>query len=131
MADDLYTAMGRFAYSDVTRKRCYGGLLAWADAIVAEPLPADPPDDVLRQRILAERTPTQADYYASRIIGYLLQEEVIRAALDDLLTHESLITEEQAARIKQVMDAGLALAAPKLAAFEIQAIEVAGRRQQL
>jgi len=61
--------------------RTYARLLSWAGYITAQPLPPTdtaPPIDATRQRILAERIPSQAMGYTMQINPYLLEQPNVK-----------------------------------------------------
>ena len=74
--------IARFPGSAVCTNRSYSRLLAWAAYTSALPLPPTevaPDDAQVRQRIVAERAPMQANIYAAQLGPFLMEEPVMTA----------------------------------------------------
>src|SRR5262249_27241827 len=103
--------------------RVYARTLAWASYITALAIPATPDKAWVQQRVLAERTPSQATSIVMQTIPYLLEvpntPSGIRDALNaynDEATETGLATE---------IDNSLATVMPKYAAATITDYDVA------
>jgi hypothetical protein len=105
--------------------RLYSRLLSWAGYITALPLPPTdtaPDADWVQQRLLAERIPSNANFYVTQVAPYTLETpnvtNNIRAMLNaynDETTETTLISE---------LDGALAVVMPKLAAATVTDQEV-------
>ena len=68
-----YTLYAQFPNSMVCRQRQYAGLLRWSAYEMALPIPATKPDEeFVRQRIVAERIPVNADVHVQQTMSYVL-----------------------------------------------------------
>lgn len=68
-----YTLYAKFPQQQICRDRQYSGLLRWAAYQTALPIPPTKPDeDFVRERIVAEKIPTQADYYVAQTMSYVV-----------------------------------------------------------
>jgi len=78
--------LAEYSRQQSVRDRNYVGLLLWAAARAAEPIPATRPDPAwIRIRVMAERIPQAPDNYAQRSIPYFLQHPPTRDRIGALL----------------------------------------------
>jgi len=79
-------ALAEYSRSQTAKDRNYIGLLLWAAARTAEPLPASlPTDEWIRLRLVAERIPLTPDLYAIRTLAYFIQDPATQAEVHALL----------------------------------------------
>jgi hypothetical protein len=84
MADDLLLAA--YPKQQVVRDRNYSALIIWAAGVTAQPVPAaKPPEDWVRQRLVAERVPTATDSYVSRTMSYFMQDVTTQTNIREFL----------------------------------------------
>jgi hypothetical protein len=121
MAD--YLLMAQYPKAVVVRDRNYGGLIAWAAYITAQPIPATRPEQIwVEQYILAGRIPTQATVYVERTIGYFLQDPTTQTNIRQYLSQWNDESAEVA--LSDQISAVLSGFMPAFAAGEISQSEV-------
>ncbi len=72
MALDILLA--QYPKQPVVRDRNFAGLVAWAASRTAAAVPADPPLEWVRERLVAERIPLQPANYVERTIAFFMQD---------------------------------------------------------
>lgn len=68
------------------RRRNSIGLNAWAGYVAALPVPADPTDEWIRQRVVAEQIPMMLDATVVQTIGYFHQDTKTQEDIYDLIS---------------------------------------------
>jgi len=126
MAATVDECTANFSAQSVVIQRTYARVFAWAAYTNALPLPPNntaPDPEVVRQRIVAERTPVQIGGYAQQITPYLLEIPNITSrirehmsAWNDEATETSLATD---------IDGALATVMPRYAKDTISDYDVA------
>jgi hypothetical protein len=112
-----YAAMSEYARSPVVRDRLYGGLMAWSAGQLAQPIPANPDDEWIRRRLMAERIPQTPDHFTQRLAPYTLQTADI---IDHIADHLAPFLEtERADAVETQTNAAIQAAMPHLAQSEI------------
>ena len=66
--------IARYLQRAVVRQRNLVTLAQWSASVVAETIPSPVDDDWIRQRIVAEQTPSQLDNVTQQTMGYFLQD---------------------------------------------------------
>lgn len=107
MAANDFLLAADYARSAVVRDRNGSGLLAWAEYIMALAIPADPSDQWISERIVAERVPLQLDNYTTLTMSYFRGSPNTSAHYRDYLATYNSESEEEtlAAEISAVASA--------------------------
>jgi hypothetical protein len=126
MAATVDECVASFSRQAVVVDRTYARVFAWAAYTGALPLPPNntaPDPEVVRQRILAERTPTQASTYAQQITPYLLGIPNITARIREHMSAWN--DEETETSLSTDIDGSLATVMPRYAKDTISDYDVA------
>jgi len=72
--------LAEYSRLQIVRDRNYVGLLLWAAARAALPIPeARPTDEWIRLRLVAERIPLTPELYATRTLAFFVQDPATQA----------------------------------------------------
>ena|SRR5215467_14283669 len=116
MAASQDECIAAYPRSPTCTDRVYSRLLSWATYVMALTMPPTtaPPDvDWVRQRVLAERTPLQAQYYVPQIAPYTLESPDVSVNVRSMLNAYN--TEAQEASLATYIDGSLATVMPRFA----------------
>jgi len=81
-----YRLLADYSRAQIVKDRNYVGLLLWASARVALPIPATrPSDEWIRLRMIAERIPLTPDLYAIRTLAYFIQDPATQGEVQAFL----------------------------------------------
>jgi hypothetical protein len=115
MAD--YRLIAQYPKQAVVRDRNLGGLVEWAGYTSALPIPTEkPPEDFVRQRIVAEQIPLQATIFVDRTMSFFMQDPATQTNLRELMSafNDEAAEVALSAQIQSVIGAFM----PRFAAME-------------
>lgn len=126
MAATVDECAANFARQQVCLDRTYARVFAWAAYQNALPLPPTdtaPDAEVVRQRIVAERTPTQIQSYAQQITPYQLEVPNITNRIREHMNAWN--AEDTETSLSVDIDGALAVVMPRFARDSISDYDVA------
>ena len=89
MSASLDECVAAYPRTQLCTDRLYSRLLSWAAYTAAQPLPPDtsvPPDKAfVQQRVLAERTPVNGNFYTQQLTPYTLETPNVRNSIRSFL----------------------------------------------
>ena len=88
------TIIAKYLQRGIVRQRNLVTLAQWSASVTAEAIPSPADDDWVRQRIVAENTPSQLDAITSQTMGYFLQDPGTVSSILQFISEDNDTTTE-------------------------------------